>query len=743
LKKPTPKKKAKKTITTPLQTKLKEAFSDPNYKPLSRSALLKELNLKPKDQAEAKKLIEEMIENKEIALKGFKLVLRATTKTSPAKKSSNRGTLVKGILRVNPRGFGFLVPEDRELHPEDIFIPKNFTATAVDGDIVEVESFPSSKKDKGPEGKVICILERGRSHLAGLVKLIEPTGEIYLHSPFLGAGKQIKANGFEKKLRHGDRVIVKVDDWGTQNKPILAEITHHLGHISDASLDVPAAVEEFSLRSDFPPEVIKQAKSFGKSVLAKDHKDRLDLTKTECFTIDPSTAKDFDDALGILKDSNGNYKLSVHIADVAHYVKSGTPLDAEALSRCNSTYFPGTCIPMLPEELSNNLCSLKPKVLRLCISVLMTFDSDGNLLNHEIKRTIIKSACRFSYEEAKEVLDGKKKSKYLPSLKLLVELCLLLKKKRYERGCVDFSLPEVVLDINEEGTPTSYHIVEYDITHQLVEECMLKANEITARALASHGTSLIFRTHDEPNSDNLDDFYALSRSLGFFVPAKPTPQDTQKLFEQAKETSFSQQLSIAFIRSMKLANYSPDNIGHYGLSLDDYCHFTSPIRRYPDLIIQRLLFGELSPNADLEQIAELCSEKERISFKAEQTVKTLKKLRLLKEWYTNNPDKKHECFISKIKPFGLQFELPPIGIEGFLHVSELSGDYFIYEEEKKSLYGRHSHMRFCVGDPIEVLIKQIDLVMLEVKWEMASTLENPSPPPAKRSKNRGRKKRRK
>lgn len=728
----------------PLHSRLHSFLSDPSYEPLSQSALFKALKLPPKEQKLAKELLHEMIEKKEICVEKSKLSYK---KAAPAAAltRSKPSSPVKGVLRMNPRGFGFVVPENRELHPEDIFIPKHLTSTAVDGDLVEAESFPSSKEGKGPEGKVICILQRGRSHLAGLVKFVESSGEIFLHSPLLGPTRQIKVTRFEGKLEYGDRVIVKVEDWGGQNRPILAAITHHLGNISDPSLDVTAAVEEFSLRSDFPPEVVEQAKAFGKTVFPKNYKDRLDLTETECFTIDPATAKDFDDALSLSKDGKGQYQLGVHIADVAHYVKPGTPLDIEALARCNSTYFPGSCIPMLPEELSNNLCSLKPKVARLCVSVLMTFNAQGDLLKQEIKRTVIKSAKRFTYEEAKEVLDGKKQSRHSASLRLMVELCLLLKKKRYERGSIDFSLPEVVLDIDKEGRPTSYHIVEYDITHQLVEEYMLKANEMTARTLAAHGISLIFRIHEEPSEETMNDFFALARSLGFFVPAEPKTKDIQKLFEQAKGTSFSAQLSVAFIRSMKLASYSLENVGHFGLSLEEYCHFTSPIRRYPDLVIQRLLFGELSPDCNLVQVAELCSEKERISFKAEQTVKTLKKLRLLKEWQTANPRKAYSCLITKIKPFGLHFELPPIGIEGFLHVSELKGDYFIYEEGKNCLYGRNSHMRFCVGDPINVRVRTLDLVMLEVKWEpttehSSSSSGNPSSSHPKK-KNRRRRRR--
>ena len=715
---------------------LHSALSSTEYTPLSRTALFKELKLNSKEQVLARALLDEMLEKKEISLEGSKILYKTKKKDT---------SLIQGLFRMNPRGFGFVIPENRKLCPEDVFIPKHLTNTAVDGDIVEVEVAAEMKKNKGPEGKVVCVTKRGRAHLAGIVRHIEPTGDIYLHSPFLGANKPIKAISLEEKLRIGDRVIVKVIDWGGQNKPILSEISHSLGHISDPSIDVKAAAEEFRLRSDFPPEVVLEAKRFGKTVSAKELKNRLNLTEIECFTIDPTTAKDFDDALSLSKDPEGHYHLGVHIADVAHYVQPGTLLDIEAETRSNSTYFPGSCLPMLPEELSNNLCSLKAGVIRLCVSVLMTFDAQGNLLQHEIKRTAIKSAKRFTYQEAKEVLDGKKKSKHLPALELMVELCHHLKKKRNERGSIDFALPEVVLEIDPQGNPTSYHIVEYDITHQLVEEYMLKANEITAKTLAAHGLPLIFRIHEEPNPESMEDFFALARSLGFFVPAKPGPKDLQKLFQQAKTTSFFQQLSIAFIRSMKLASYSPDNVGHFGLSLEEYCHFTSPIRRYPDLIIQRLLFGELPQGSNLAQIAESCSEKERISFKAEQTVKTLKKLRLLQTWFKENGEKEYSCLITKIKPFGLYFELPPIGIEGFLHVSELNEDYFTYEEAKNSLFGRKTHTRFCVGDSIEVKVDSVDLILLEVKWSRVAPrgvqkAPNPKQPSSETKPKRRRKK---
>jgi ribonuclease R len=622
-----------------------------------------------------------------------------------------------GVLRMNPRGFGFVVSDNPKYFPEDAFIGSSNLGGAVDGDIVKIELFPEKKEDKGPEGKIIRIIQRGRSRLAALVYHIKSSQTAIFYSPLLGHHRMIESACSSKEpLSVGDRVILQITDWGEEeDDPILGEVQKVLGHLSDASIDNIAAAEEFQIPTKFPRSVVKQAKSFGARVKPKDLEGREDLTQTECFTIDPTTAKDFDDALSLHKDSQGVYHLGVHIADVAYYVTPSTPLDAEAAIRSNSTYLPGTCIPMLPEELSNNLCSLKPKVLRLCVSVFMSFNSEGTLISSNIARTYIKSAKRFTYEEAKLVLDGKKRSVHAPTLHLMVELCHLLKKQRNGRGSIDFSIPEVVLTLDKTGVPSSYQIIEYDITHQMVEEFMLKANEMVATTLQERGIPLIFRVHEEPSPESKEEFWALARICGFSLPAIPTAQDIQKLFQDAKHTRYATQLCIAFIRSMKLAKYSSDNLGHYGLALENYCHFTSPIRRYPDLIIQRLLFGH-TPEEALDAIAERCSDKERVSFKAEQSVKNLKKLRLLNAWLKEDPLREYTCQIAKIKPFALHFELSPIGVEGSLHVSEIRGDYFIYEADKNSFLGRNSNIRFCIGDTIVMRLDSVDLVCQVAKW---------------------------
>ncbi len=638
---------------------------------------------------------------------------------SPPKKiaEKEREELISGILRVHAKGFGFVIPDNPSECPQDIFIPKHLTDTAVDGDHVEVLLNLESISDKGPEGRIISVLKRARKHLAGTIRHVNEKGDIMAYVPILGISKPVIVRTKEESsLKIGDRVILNVLEWGTEREPTSCELAHRIGNIDNPSCDVSAAVEEFDLRSAFPKTVVARAKSYGKKVSAQELKKRRNLSKEECFTIDPDTAKDFDDALTLKRDRKGNYRLGVHIADVAHYVPPNSPLDKEAIQRANSTYFPGTCIPMLPEELSNELCSLKPDEIRLTVSVLMDFDKNGTLLEQEVVRSYIKSKKRFTYFEAKDVLDGKKKSPHAKTLKLMVDLCHLLKKKRYERGSIDFSLPEIVIVTDEKGEPQGTKKIEYDITHQLVEEFMLKANEVVAMELNRRGKRLIYRVHEVPREENFEDFLQFARTLGFKVPSDPASHDLQALFEEAKKTPFFQQLSVAFIRSMRLAQYSPLNVGHFGLALEHYCHFTSPIRRYSDLIIERLLFDEEPEDINLEKIAHHCSEQERISFRAEMSVKTLKKLRLLQKYFEEDPHREYKAIVTKIKHFGLFFELQDLMFEGFLHISELENDYFIFDQKRNLLIGRSSGKVHKLGEQIKVRLAHVDLILLESSW---------------------------
>lgn len=629
----------------------------------------------------------------------------------------DRPEVVTGTLRVHPRGFGFLNPENTLQYPEDIFIPKHLTLNAIDGDTVEVIINSEVISEKGPEGKVVTILKRGRTHLAGIITQGSDYGEIVAYAPLLGMSQKVLVQPHpEIHLKTGDRIVMEVVDWGSKETETMTRLSHLIGHISDPGCDIPAAIEEFELRSTFPVHALEEANGMGTQVLRSELSQREDLREEVAFTIDPDTAKDFDDALSLKRDKKGNYHLGVHIADVSHYVRPGTALDKEASQRCNSTYFPGFCVPMLPAELSNNLCSLKPNVNRLTASVLMKFDSTGELISYRIARSLIRSAKRFTYREAKQVLEGKKKSLHAPTLKLMVELCTLLKKKRYERGSIEFAMPELAVIVDQEGIPQKMDYIEYDITHQLVEEFMLKANEVVASHLAKQGKNLTYRVHDVPAEENMRDFSMLARAFGYHLSEIPTSQELQGLFNEALNTPYGQYLATCYIRRMRLAVYSPENIGHYGLGLTHYCHFTSPIRRYVDLVVHRILFGESDDLENLEMISVDCSEQERISARAENSVILLKKLRLLQSLHSHEPHKTYEAVVTRVKPFGLFFEVMDFMIESFLHVSQLEDDYFVFDEGTLSLKGRHTRTAYVSGDRILVMLKEVDLISQETEW---------------------------
>ncbi len=683
-------------IASNLTRTLLQYIRGKRYKPATFSELIKYLDVASIHENLFKKILDDLIQKGE-------MTLHKQRYTVPTNNS-----LATGVISVHPKGFGFVKVGDSP----DVFIPKHSLLAAVDGDEVEIE-INAVVSAKGPEGQVVAILKRSRTHLA--CTIVRKTARHYIaFSPLLGIDKPIKVKA-KTELQEGDRVVCKVCDWGAKEGVVSVEMSRYIGHISDPSVDVKAAVEEFNLPDGFTKEAIEEAKRFGKK--ASDP-NRRDLSDLEIVTIDPDTAKDYDDAISLTCDDKGHYFLGVHIADVSHYVRPDSHLDKEAFTRCNSTYFPGQCIPMLPEELSNELCSLKAKVPRLTQSVFAEFDPSGELVHYSIERTVIKSRKRFTYKEALQVLEKKKRSVHAALLNRMVALCQLLKKKRFERGSIDFAMPDDVILVDEKGVPLKIERVEYDVTHQMIEEFMLKANEIVAKHLSSKGKILIYRVHEQPSNESFQDFFHFARSLGFTLPADPTHRDIQKLFLQAQTSAHLPQLSVSFIRSMRLASYSSDNIGHYGLALEHYCHFTSPIRRYTDLIIQRLLFDELPLDANIDRVATACSEKERVSFRAESSVTLLKKLRLAGTYFAADPRQIYQATITRIKPHALFFEVPLFDLEGSVHVSELGNDYFEYNPIQMSFRGSRTGKIYLTGQMISVRLDQVNYILQQSHWSL-------------------------
>ncbi len=696
-----------------------------SYRPLSEQELFQRLQLPPQHKQLFHSVLTQMLKEGTIEKRGELF-------SSPRSESD----VVRGVIRMNPRGFGFVQPDSKSQFIQDIFIPKHLTMKAVDGDTVEVLVNLETISDKGPEGRVITILDRARSHMAGVVRRIERDGTVVLYVPLLGkTARAVLEPTDEQSLRVGERIVIEVVEWGDKEHETVCRLSHIIGHIDDVMSDIPSAIEEYGLRDRFPVAVEHEARQIPTRVMPKDMEGREDLRDLECFTIDPDTAKDFDDALTLTKDGSG-YHLVVHIADVTHYVKPGSAIDQEALLRCNSVYFPGHVLPMLPHVLSSGLCSLKPNVNRLAVSVIIDLDFEGAVVDYRICRSVIKSCKRMTYRDALKIIQGKAKSPYKKTLDLMVELCHVLKKRRYERGSIEFSLPELVVLVDEKGHPKGTDYVEYDITHQLVEEFMLKANEVIARHLSKQGKNFTYRIHDEPAEENIRDFAILARAFGYGVPEKPTLLQLQQLFDEAQATPFGPYLATSFIRRLRMASYSPDNIGHYGLALTHYCHFTSPIRRYADVVVHRILFGESDDYEAIEEASNRFSDQERVSAKAENSVVLMKKLRLLKEMIKKDRYREFEAVVTRIKPFGFFFEVLDLMVEGFLHVADIGDDYYMFDERKMRLKGRDYGESFDPGKKVAMILEDIDLVLLETKWYLVPEEAPEKPKQAKRSKKK-------
>jgi len=616
--------------------------------------------------------------------------------------------ILLGKFFLHVKGFGFVKPEDPD-HPE-IFIPPKKNLNAISGDTVLVKVL--TKSSKGYEGIIHEIVKRENDEFVATV--IDDEGKHYLlYSPLIGEDKEIYISK-NKKFKIGDRLIVKIVDY--DDNVLSAELIKFLGNISDPSIDVTSAIIAYKLRDTFSQEVLDEANQC--SITKKDYEGRIDLREVETVTIDPTTARDFDDAITLSKDENGNYLLGVHIADVSHFVKKGSKLDIEALLRCNSTYFPTKVVPMLPEQISNNLCSLVEGQDRLTVSVLLEISPDGSVLDQEVAKTVINSNKRFTYEQAFEILTTDKKSPHKKMLKTMEELCHVFMKKRAERGSVELALPDVQVVCDDNESPTHIQTHMYDITHQMIEQFMVKANEIVAETLINREEGGVFRIHDEPDSTNFDNFFAFIRLLGFTLPAAPTKNDIAKLFLDAKEHPHIEQIAVKYIRSQKLAMYSPDNIGHYGLGLENYSHFTSPIRRYSDLVVHRMLFTDKYEQKELQEVCNKCSEAERKSFVAESSVVKLKKYRLLDKYFDEDDSRIYKVMLTNVSVKGITFDVDNLGIEGFIPIRMLADDYYIFDEKRMKLTGRHKGFTFTIGDILQVQLTGIDLVFLEAEWTL-------------------------
>ncbi len=647
---------------------------------------------------------------------------------------SAKMNLAVGVLQGHPRGFAFLVPDDKG---DDIYVSKENLGGAMHGDRVVVRPLGFGSNGKRSEGEVIRILERangrvvGRFEFAGgQIGFVVPDEKKLCWDIFVPKNHQ-------KGAHNGDKVVVEITRWPEARRNPEGKIVEVFGASGEPGVDILSIIKKYGLPEEFPPRVLREADATPLEIAVDDEDGRWDLREVPMVTIDGDDAKDLDDAVSLETLDNGNYRLGVHIADVAFYVREGSELDQEAFQRGTSVYLVDRVIPMLPGRLSNGICSLNAGVDRLALSVFMEINKEGHVVRYEIGPAVIRVDERMTYNNVRRILDDhdemlcQRYADFVETFEQMRGLCLILCQQRHRRGALDFDFPECKVYLDESGRPEDVCLREQSIANQIIEEFMLLANETVAKHLFNLDVPLLYRVHEEPKQEKLAALNEFLHGFGYHIPVSGGvhPRFFQDVLQQVEGKPEQLVVHTVMLRSLQHARYAPAPLGHFGLAVQLYTHFTSPIRRYPDLIVHRMLWEIITHRSlaaerlevleqQMSDNAQQSSKRELVAEEAERETVDLKKVEYIRQFMGEIFD----GFVSSVTNFGMFIALPN-GIEGLVHVSSMADDYYLFDDKSYTLTGEHTRKAFKIGDKLRVQLVRASLEDRQIDFELVAKIE--------------------
>jgi ribonuclease R len=711
-----------------METRILRLLSRADYAPMNVPQLLRALGLAPNQQQELQRVLAGLERSGQIAR------IKGNCYVRPLDAD-----LVPGRIRMNRQGRGFLEADDPQ-SPE-IMVPEHATSTAFNGDrvLVRRDVVPQARPGRKGEvtGKVIRILERARTQLVGTLQrsrqflYVIPDDPRIPHDIYVSPARDV---GRAPNL--GDKVVVELRDWQSRHVNPEGEIVEVLGPPDAEGVDMLSVLRHYNLPLHFPKRALNEARTIGTEVSEHDLVGRVDCRGHRVITIDPDDAKDFDDAICLEAASNQQWKLWVHIADVSHYVKPGSALDEEARKRGNSTYLVDRVIPMLPEALSNELCSLKPDVDRLTKCVEFLLSSEGQVLQTQFYPAVIRSQRRFSYQEALSVLQSRPVGAIEEMLHNAHQLAQRIRRARFKAGSLELDFPETKIRLDERGRIVRIERLENDISHQLIEECMLLANEAVAARLMGLNRPAIYRIHEPPDEKRLAEYREEILSHHIQCGNLANRHEVQKLLRKLGTIPIGPALKIGFLKSLMRARYATEPLGHYGLAKKKYTHFTSPIRRYADLVVHRALFqkpGQGTSTQSLRTIAEHISDTERNSADAERDSKDVKLYAFLEAQLRSNRPTIYPALVTDVRNFGFFVDVAGLGMSGAVPLSTMTDDFYQFDASRSQVVGRRSRRVIKLGDRVEVQIAKVDRFKKQVDFTLAGSGSSKARPGRSRS----------